>query len=61
MALTDGEHLLVDKLRTDLMDLEGKLWQFVLWRVPSDYGVQNAELYVIRRFKTFDDALKQVG
>lgn len=60
MALTDGEHLLVDKLRTDLMDLEGKLWQFVLWRVPSDYGVQNAELYVIRRFKAFDDALKQM-
>ncbi|ERL85944.1 hypothetical protein D910_03359, partial [Dendroctonus ponderosae] len=52
-------HLLVDKLRLDFIDLEDKLWKFVLWEAPT-VDKTNAEFHVINRFSEFDQAMKQM-
>lgn len=53
-------HLLVDKLRLDFIDIEDKLWKFVLWEAPT-VDKTNAEFHVINRFSEFDQAMKQVN
>lgn len=54
-----GNHLLVDKLRIEFMDLEEKLWKFVLWESPN-LNNADAEYHLVRNFNAFDKALEQV-
>ncbi|XP_060523218.1 uncharacterized protein LOC132700114 [Cylas formicarius] len=52
-------HLLVDQLRLDFIDLEEKLWNFVLTEA-SNKDPSGSELHLVTNFYGFDQKLKQV-